>query len=148
MTLTHSFAGRLILSVVVCGCASRVAGQPQYNVTDLGTLPTFTASQGTGTNASGQVAGSSTRTGAERGFLWTSGSLQDIGTLPGFGSSGAVGVNDVGQVSGVVFSTTTSHATVWTSDSGLFDIHDASIGFTSSQALGTINAAGQIAGQL
>jgi len=149
MALTRSRAGRLILTAVLCGCASRVSGQQQqYNVTDLGILPTFTGSQGSGINASGQVAGSSTRTGAELGFVWTSGSLQDIGTLPGFGSSAAVGVNAMSQVSGEVFNNITTHTAVWMSGSGLVDIHNDSTGFTSSEPIGTINASGQIAGQL
>src|SRR5262249_11221075 len=91
MARISSLAGRLILTVVLCGFAPHVAAQSQYSVTDLGILPTFTASFGDGINASGQVAGSSARTGVEHGSVWTSGTLQDVGTLSGFGSSAAVG---------------------------------------------------------
>jgi probable HAF family extracellular repeat protein len=148
MALTPSLVGRLSLTVVLGGFAARVAAQPLYSVTDLGVLPTFTASDGNGINASGQVAGSSTRTGVEHGSVWTSGTLQDVGTLSGFGSSAAVGVNAAGQASGEVYNNTTSHAFVWTSGSPVLDIHDTTTGFTSSEALGTINTAGQIVGQL
>src|SRR5262249_31430766 len=148
MARMNSFAGRLILTVVLCGFASHVAAQSSYTVTDLGMLPTFTASDGNGINASGQVAGSSSRTGAEHGSVWTSGSLQDVGTLPGFGSSVAIGINATGQASGEVYNSTTSHAFFWTSGSPVLDIHDATTGFTSSEALGTINTAGQVVGQL
>jgi len=150
MAVASSVTGRMsILAFVLCGFASHAAAQPQYSVTDLGTLPTFNVSQAGGINSSAQVAGSSrsTSSGVEHGFVWTNGSLQDVGTL-GFGSSAAVGINDFGQASGEVYNSAgPSHAFLWTSDAGLTDIH-MSATFTSSEALGTVNAAGQIVGKL
>jgi probable HAF family extracellular repeat protein len=150
MAVTSSITtGWGTVALVLCGFATHAAAQTQYSVTDLGTLTAFNVSQAGGINTPGQVAGSSSDTvsGVDHGFVWTSGSLQDVGTL-GFSSSAAVGINDSGQASGEVYNSAgPSHAFWWSSGAGLTDIH-MSASFTSSEALGTVNAAGQIVGSL
>jgi len=73
---------------------------PHYAVTDLGTLPGGTFSQGTFVNNNGVVSGLATAPdGTQHAVLWQKGLITDIGT-PGLGgpNSGAFGVNERGQV--------------------------------------------------
>src|SRR5262249_13593131 len=105
------------LVLFVCSAGHRVIAQTQYTITDLGTLPGFTSSNGGGLNASGQVAGWSTNNGGiDHAFVWTGGiGLLDLGTL-GFESSAAIGINVVGQAAGEVYNAVgPSHAFFWTS---------------------------------
>ena len=149
MRLTSNLAVRAVMAVALGGVA-RHAAAPSYTVTDLGTLPAFTSSQADGVNATGQVAGvSADPLRIEHGFNWTSGTLQDIGTLPTFDSSAAIGINTAGQMSGEVYNSAggPSHAVTWTATAGLVDIHDNTLGFSSTEAAGTMTSTGQIAGK-
>jgi probable HAF family extracellular repeat protein len=90
---------------------------------DLGSLG-GTESNGSAINASGQVAGSSLKTGDAhyRAFLWkpttpngTGGTMYDLGTLGGTESFGGA-INAGGQVAGFSYTTghTDYHAYLWT----------------------------------
>jgi probable HAF family extracellular repeat protein len=74
----------------------------RYSVTDLGTLPGGTFSQGTFVTNNGLVTGlSTTADGSQHAFLWYRGVKLDIGKRAFSGpNSGAIGVNVWGQVAG------------------------------------------------
>ncbi len=148
MILRSGITGRFtVLTFVLYLAADHAAAQPQYSVTDLGTLAGFDSSQAGSINASGKVAGWSSNTASKIDHASVWGPLQDLGTLPGFSSTAALAINAPGQAAGPAYNSTgPSHAFVWTSGVGLTDIH-ASDTFNSSEALG-INGAGQIVGQL
>ena len=78
-----------------------VSGKP----TTLGILPGYIGSQATGINATGQIIGVCwDELGAERAFLWSTGTLADLNALLAPGSGWvldyASGINDRGQIIG------------------------------------------------
>ncbi len=63
--------GLLAALVVVVAGTARGDGQPQYTVTDLGTLSGGSISQAFGINDTGQVVGYAlTSSGSAHAFLW------------------------------------------------------------------------------
>jgi len=85
-----------------------------WTVRDLGTLGGW-SSGAVAVNASGEVAGTSTRPdGATHAFLWRRGRMTDLGSLGGW-YSGALAINDRGQVLGSSLTPRgTMHGFLWT----------------------------------
>src|SRR5215471_13701898 len=80
--------------------ATSLAGV-HFSVTDLGTLPGKTSSEGYDANNAGQVTGvSSNGTGDDSAFLYGSGSRKTLGVLPGKSYSAGLAVNASGMVAG------------------------------------------------
>ena len=93
---------------------------PSYTAIDLGTLgATYTSSDASAMNASGQVVGTSSTavSGYNHAFLWQNGVMTDLGILAGAARSVAGDINDSGQIvggsSGTVNNTNWSHAVLW-----------------------------------
>ncbi|MCU1226144.1 MAG: hypothetical protein JWQ42_4237 [Edaphobacter sp.] len=76
-------------------------------IQDLGTLPGGNYSGGTGTNQSGQVAGTSEISSYrnQHAFLYSDGKMFDLGTLPGGSFSQGQCINRSGEVAGTSGST-------------------------------------------
>ena len=153
MSYRHRLTGPIVLALFACGgMAQTASAQGTYSITDLGTLPSFNASEASGINVSTQVSGTSSDTINEidHAIVWSSGGgLVDLGTM-GFQNSAATGINGSGQVVGEAYncgpSSCQGHAFLWTSGTGLADIH-TSTSFPNSDANG-INTAGVIVGDL
>lgn len=148
-------AVRSAYTIGLCAFFSfNLPAQPQYAVTDLGTLggPTAVAH---GINGPGQVVGEADTIGGIRhAFIWTSGSIQDLNAL--IEPNAAYAINNQNQVVG------SEGPTLQVVDGGLTGPPGPANGFfwTSAEGIQTlpslpgapytvglaINAAGQIAG--
>jgi probable HAF family extracellular repeat protein len=75
-------------------------------MTDLGTLPGGSESQGNGINSSGQITGwSQTAVGKPTlAFIWSNGTYTNLGPVPGGSDSQGMAINDSGEVVGRAFS--------------------------------------------
>src|SRR5215471_660284 len=102
----------LFLAALLVGC-TLLLGQntPQFNVTEIGVLPGFQASQGTAISNSGTVVGFSSPSGfsfsqagaagaTSEGFVFANGALTDLGTS-GQAVTIPLSVNDAGQIVGL-----------------------------------------------
>ncbi len=73
-------------------------------MSDLGTLPGDNETIATGINASGQVVGSSRRSGPARAFVWSDGLMSDLNSLippdSGWVLRSAAAINDADQIVG------------------------------------------------
>ncbi len=130
--------------------ASFGANAQQYSVTDLGTLGGST-SYGTGINATGQVAGtSSTASGNWHAFVYANGTMEDLGTLgTSLPESWGYGINAIGQVTGYSYISfgnyNLAHAFLYGSGA-MQDL--GTLGGSIDQSWGyAINASGQVTGE-
>jgi len=120
------------------------------SITDLGTLPGGTYSEGVAINALGQVTGTASSSLApQRPFLYSAGGMTDLGSLGGSYSAG-LGINNSGQVTGYSYNSDNSaqRAFLYTPGSGMVDLNTLipiASGWTLVAAYG-INDAGQITG--
>src|SRR6266849_3665128 len=136
----------LILSLVLTAASAATA--QTYTITDLGTFPGGSVSQGQGINFLGQVAGYARFSNFNaHGFLWsTSHGLKDLGAIPP-ASHFSVGqaINLFGEVAGysVYDALLDEHAVLWRGGK-LYDLGTLP-GGTISTAYG-INDRGDIAG--
>jgi probable HAF family extracellular repeat protein len=137
----------LAVAVLLSFSGRGACGQVRYTLTDLGTLPGGVGTFAYGINDSGQVVGSGPvgdGSGANRAFLYSSGTMTDLGTLgsASFDSS-AVAINASGQVVGRSGTWSgQSHAFLY-SNGTMTDL--GALGGSASCACG-INASGQIVG--
>jgi len=120
------------LAAVLAGMPVKAVadGPPEYNVTDLGTLPGASSSYAYGINASGQIVGTS----GGNAFIYSNGSMTNLG------AGAAYGINAAGQAVGEanVFSLTQA---VLYSDGGVTNL----MPFGNGTAYG-INNEGQAVG--
>jgi hypothetical protein len=87
--LSSAEESQLTTALVLLGCIEAYAVSPpapSYSLTDIGVLPGFTATQGSSTNALGQVAGycytnSPNVTSPQFAFVYREGKLIDFGSL-------------------------------------------------------------------
>jgi probable HAF family extracellular repeat protein len=129
------------------GCIALVGANSyavQYEIIDLGDLPTGTSSGAWGINAFGNVTGTANINGdwTNRGFIWQNGVMKDIGDLGGTVSD-ARSINDMGQVVGWSYAGYGTHAFVY-ENGKIQDL--GTLGGDLSEAYG-INNYGQVVGR-
>ncbi len=117
---------------------------------DLGSLGgTFTAAQGIGINAAGEIVGISKNAGGENlAFRWSNGSMRSLYTpTTALGKySKGFDINNAGVMVGVIQTTYFDiHAAMWTDPGTLIDL-DGRIGYNSSA--NAINNSGTIVGSM
>jgi uncharacterized membrane protein len=147
MGARRAFCCALAIVVVL---AVRSTTAADYNVIDLGILPSFNstspsyASMGMGIDDAGQAAGQSdiyvNNVGKTHGFFWASGTLSDIDAPS---STANVFVNGIGPSGQVVGENGTGFAFVWTQGSGFTDLPN--LGGTTGIAYG-MNSLGDVVG--
>ena len=143
----------------VVGCAGVVlatdgrvhAQPPQYEITDLGSLPGEPSCLATTLNDVGQVVGycAESRVGAlsNSGFIWDTVGMTDLGGLPGYEYIYPLAINNNAQVIGYVSDVQTHRPFIW-DDGVMTDLNDL-LPEGSGWELGLasdINDAGQIVG--
>lgn len=103
-----------LADVLIGGSVAHAASLPpapkaaaRYAVTDLGTLPGYSASEAQAINNRGQVVGTAyfrgpfqVKADKWRAFRWEGGKRHDLGALPGYANSAACGINDRGDIVG------------------------------------------------
>jgi probable HAF family extracellular repeat protein len=129
-------------AAVLLLCSGMAAfGQPNYRITDLGTLPDCTAAVAYGINDKGEVVGMAFGAGKWHGFLYSNGSMKQLANLVWAG-----GINNAEQIVGTAESTNqtkSTYAAIY--DHGIVTDLGTLPGFTASQA-NAINQQGQIVG--
>jgi probable HAF family extracellular repeat protein len=113
-------------------------------MTDLGTLPGGSESQGNSINSSGQITGWS-QTGVGKptlAFIWSNGTYTNLGPVPGGSDSQGMAINDSGEVVGRAFS---AGGAAYIYSNGSWTSIGILPGFTSSTPTG-INNSGQVSG--
>jgi probable HAF family extracellular repeat protein len=113
-------------------------------MTDLGTLPGGSESQGNSINSSGQITGWS-QTGVGKptlAFIWSNGTYTNLGPVPGGSDSQGMAINDSGEVVGRAFS---AGGAAYIYSNGSWTSIGILPGFTSSNPTG-INSSGQVSG--
>jgi probable HAF family extracellular repeat protein len=113
-------------------------------LTDLGTLPGGSESQGNSINNSGQITGWS-QTGIGKptlAFIWSNGTYTNLGPVPGGSDSQGMAINDSGEVVGRAFS---AGGPAYLYSNGSWTSIGVLPGFTSSNPTG-INNSGQVSG--
>ena len=150
-TMTN-FSGSLSVNARAINDSGQVVGQFNYSraylysdgvFTDIGALTGVAYSEGTGINASGQVAGwAQANSGTQYAFLYSDGTLTHLNT--GYNFSGALGINAGGQVVGYanLNGNAPNHAFLYTEGSMTFL---GNIGGSTSEAM-AINSGGMIVG--
>ncbi len=133
------FSSGVIITFLV-GLTSSAQASPQYQLIDLGALP---SAMGYSVNSSGQVTGQATVSGQTRAFLYSNGTMQNLGTLGGDTSVG-YSINDAGQVVGYSYAAFGGARAFMYSNNSLIDL-SPSIGGDYSIAYG-LNNGGQIIG--
>lgn len=143
------------VTALVMGC-SLLSGQkpPQFNITEIGILPGWQASQGTAISNSGTVVGFSSSSGfsfspsatsgTSEGWVYTNGTLTDLGTN-GQSVTIPLSVNDPGQVVGLTVGSSGGAISQFFYQNGKFQNLQ---GFPAGVVPFAINDAGQISGTL
>jgi probable HAF family extracellular repeat protein len=146
-----SAIGGLFL-VMMVGIRVLSASSPNYDISDLGTLPSGSSSGANGLNANGQVAGvSSTLRDPEdslqavfdHAMRWSSREtprMRDLGTLGGE-SSTAFAINKAGDVVGMaMLHTGENHACLWNAATGAkIDLDSIGSGNSEAHAVNDLN---------
>jgi probable HAF family extracellular repeat protein len=110
-------------------------------MTDLGSLPGFSASDAYAVNASGDVVGTLSGSGRTGAFRWSqAGGMQALAGLPGGTNSGAAGINASGQIVGVA----DNRAVLWSPAGAIRDLGTLPGGVGSAAT--AINDLGQVVG--
>lgn len=94
---------RLGFVLALAMCATAVAAQPVYTVTELGVLPGYGSSLATSLNDRGEVVGycsPASENFNQAAFVWRAGGLTPIGILPGGHYSTAATIGPTGLVAG------------------------------------------------
>jgi probable HAF family extracellular repeat protein len=135
--LMRRVSTRIVLAVLVCTTGISLAEGPEYlgreyAVTDLGTLPGDTYSEGISINVWGHVVGCSgtpvyacnPAANSTGGFLWTGQKgIQALKPLSGTTTTYPVGINDLSQIAGTSFASNgATVAVVWSKDGSVRDL--------------------------
>jgi uncharacterized protein (TIGR03437 family) len=143
-----------VVTALLMGCGLLLGqNQPQFNITEIGILPGWQASQGTAISNSGVVVGFSSSSGfsfsptgtsgTSEGWVYTNGALTDLGTN-GQSVTIPLSVNDPGQVVGLIVGSSGASSQFFYQNGKFQNLQ----GFPSAGVPFAINDAGQISGTL